>query len=153
MTSLQVGEFVFGEENLRYLAESVRNSETLCEFYLFLLDKTDVQSFLRFLVSGIASNYTLIRLHASDSTEEETSEDQFIIQDVLVRNKGLVTSAAQLVVNNVRTNHCITAIERVQHSPGLIERVSALASADETEAVAMIQRSIPSGAWRLAGRR
>ncbi|KAH9365368.1 uncharacterized protein LOC144138431 [Haemaphysalis longicornis] len=142
---LHVGRFVFGEENLRFLAGSVRNSDTLCEFYLLPLQEIDNQSFIRFLVPGIAANYTLLHLHASSSVEEETTEDQFIVQDVLARNRGLVTCAAQFVVYNVRTDHCKAAFDRVHRSPALVQRVRNLASVNETGAVAMIQKSVLGG--------
>ncbi|KAH9365479.1 hypothetical protein HPB48_015425 [Haemaphysalis longicornis] len=151
VTVLHVGRFVFGEENLRFLAESVRNSNTLSEVYFLPLEDIDRHSFFRFLVPGIAGNYTLLRLHTSSPVEEETTEDQFIVRDVITRNRGLVTCAAHFVVYNVRTDHCTAAIERVQCSLGLVERVSDLASVDKTEAVAMIQRSVLAGMRGQAG--
>ncbi|XP_077526646.1 uncharacterized protein LOC144138307 [Haemaphysalis longicornis] len=151
ITVLHVGRFVFGEENLRFLAESVRNSNTLSEVYFLPLEDIDRHSFFRFLVPGIAGNYTLLRLHTSSPVEEETTEDQIIVRDVIIRNRGLVTCAAHFVVYNVRTDHCTAAIERVQCSLGLVERVSDLASVDKTEAVAMIRRSIPPETRRQEG--
>ncbi|XP_077528216.1 uncharacterized protein LOC144139845 [Haemaphysalis longicornis] len=152
VTVLHVSRFVFGEENLRFLAESVRNSGALSEFYFLPLEDSESHSFIPFLVPGIAANYALLRLHTSSPVEEETTEDQFIVQDVMIRNRGLVTCAAHFVDCNVQTDHCTAAIERVKCSLRLVERVSDHASVDKTEAVARIQMSVPARMWGQAGR-
>ncbi|XP_077526647.1 uncharacterized protein LOC144138308 [Haemaphysalis longicornis] len=146
LSSLQVKEFFFGEENLRFLAELVRNSSTLCEVHVSPLDEKGRTSFIRFLAPGFARNRTVVSLQDPFCTttrlEYEITEEHSFVEDVLIRNRSLITCAAEFVVGKVRTDRCAGALEFMGRSYSLVERVVDLACVEESEAEAMISRSM-----------
>lgn len=102
----------------------------------------DENAFTR-LAEGIAENYTLLDLTASECMFTLGSS-WFKITDTTRRNQGLLTCAADFARGARRDRRCAVALERMQGYPQLVEEVARLEGVDQTRAATMVQGSLRS---------
>ncbi|XP_070380395.1 uncharacterized protein [Dermacentor albipictus] len=137
--ALRIEKLRLGRANLRFVANEVVASETLCEVSFASSDQLENQQFVDFIAVDLCENRTILRLRVSESADGEPQEGRFAVEDVLGRNMGYVTCAAHFVVFDAHLRRCEEAFETCSCSPALVEKVQDLAHVDAAEATRMIR--------------
>lgn len=121
------------------LAEAINSSKNISRV-TFNVDSNPYaeRAFLQRLSLGIRNNYALLSISLG-SVDKTAEVYWFRVWDVMRRNRGLVTAAADFVRGVRRDRHCASALEQVRHSPGLVEEVARLESVDEARAADMVR--------------
>ncbi|XP_077527746.1 uncharacterized protein LOC144139190 [Haemaphysalis longicornis] len=124
------------------LTEAINSSKTISRVKINVAENQDaVHSFVQNLSLGITNNYTLLSVSVImfEPLGKEAEVYWFQVDDVLRRNRGLVTAAADFARGVRRDRHCALALEQVYHHPELVEEVARLESVDEARAASMVQ--------------
>ncbi|XP_077525916.1 uncharacterized protein LOC144137800 [Haemaphysalis longicornis] len=121
------------------LAEAINSSKNISRVK-FEVDHNPYaeHAFLQRLSLGIRNNYTLLSVDFG-SVDKTAEVYWFRVWDVMRRNQGLVTAAADFARGVRRDRHCALAMEQVHRHPELMEEVARLESVDEAQAAAMVR--------------
>ncbi|KAK8788755.1 hypothetical protein V5799_021469 [Amblyomma americanum] len=116
LTRIIVRELPLSEDNCEVLANGFANSQNLSELLIAVLSRDSYISFLQTLVSGIESNYRLLRVGLPICKGRNT--ELVVIRNITRRNASLVTRAARFVMGdhdpiNARAVELISGHERV----------------------------------------
>ncbi|XP_077528313.1 uncharacterized protein LOC144139971 [Haemaphysalis longicornis] len=101
-------------------------------------------AFIRRLSEGITDNFTLLNVTLHGTVPTEFVGDWLVVDEVVRRNSGLLTRAAQFVTGVLRDRYGAQALERVHDNPALQEEIMQVASVDSDEAASMIRRALRS---------
>lgn len=129
----------FDETGCEMLADVVQYSRTIYDFCCEVSTEESRIALIQKLLSNIRSNYTLVAIYLWYFSD--LCNDWLTLMEITWRNFSLVERAAQFVMGN-RHKYCAAAIELVQFSPRLVEKVKELASVNEKEAVLQIKTSL-----------
>ncbi|KAK8759610.1 hypothetical protein V5799_002762 [Amblyomma americanum] len=116
LTRITVRELPLSEDNCEVLANGFANSQNLSELSIAVLSRVSYNSFLQTLVSGIESNYRLLRVGLPICKGRNT--ELVVILNITRRNASLVTRAARFVMGdhdpfNARAVELVSGHERV----------------------------------------
>ncbi|KAH9365001.1 hypothetical protein HPB48_022629 [Haemaphysalis longicornis] len=101
-------------------------------------------AFIRRLSEGITDNFALLNVTLHGTVPTEFVGDWLVVDEVVRRNSGLLTRAAQFVTGVLRDRYGAQALERVHDNPALQEEIMQVASVDSDEAASMIRRALRS---------
>ncbi|XP_075559431.1 uncharacterized protein LOC142590920 [Dermacentor variabilis] len=137
--ALRIERLRLGRANMRFLANQVVASETLCEVSFASSDQLENEEFVDFIAADLCENSTILRLQVLESADGEPQEGRFAVEDVLGRNMGYVTCAAHFVAFDTHLKRCDEAFVAAFSSAALVEKVQDLANVDTAEATRMIR--------------
>ncbi|KAL1467196.1 hypothetical protein MTO96_042337 [Rhipicephalus appendiculatus] len=127
------------------ITDSILQNRMLYEVSLEALDEPSCTTFLRCLMPGLASSYSLLVARLPD-IHVALGADIGIVHDVTRRNSRLVELASRFVTQDHRDFCTESALPLVSEHPKLLETVAQKAGVTETEADTMIKHllSLPT---------
>lgn len=129
---------LYGEDYLA-LADAVLKNRRLYELSVRASRSAFGAVFLRGLLSGLETNYSL--LHLDLPRCEAYDADMATAQDITRRNRSIVERASRFVMGD-RDPYCAGAIRLVPQHPKLVEIVKQKAGVTEAAAVDMIKNAL-----------
>lgn len=129
---------LYGEDYLAF-ADAVLKNRRLYELSVRASRSAFGAVFMRRLLSGLETNYSL--LHLDLPRCEAYDADMAAAQDITRRNRSLVERASRFVMGD-RDPYCAGAIELVPQHPKLVEIVKQKAGVTEAAAVDMIKNAL-----------
>lgn len=122
---LRITDFRVGEENLRFLADEVCASKTLCWLIFSSVDNAENDTFVRLIAAKFRDNMTMSYLNVLERTDC-VDDEWFVIEDVISRNTGHLTCAAHYILGKDRSPRCAAAFDIVRGTNALMSRVDDL---------------------------
>ncbi|KAK8776823.1 hypothetical protein V5799_029829 [Amblyomma americanum] len=127
------------EDNCEFLANAFANSQNLSELSFAVLSRDSYKAFLQTLVSGIESNYRLLRVGVPIC--KGLNSELVAIRNITRRNASLVTRAARFVMGD-HDPYNARAVELVSGHERVLSIVQKNAGVDAREAATMVSRAL-----------
>ncbi|KAK8759607.1 hypothetical protein V5799_002759 [Amblyomma americanum] len=127
------------EDNCEFLANAFANSQNLSELSFAVLSRDSYKAFLQTLVSGIESNYRLLRVGLPIC--KGLNSELVAIRNITRRNASLVTRAARFVMGD-HDPYNARAVELVSGHERVLSIVQKNAGVDAREAATMVSRAL-----------
>ncbi|KAK8761017.1 hypothetical protein V5799_027714 [Amblyomma americanum] len=139
LTRIALYELPLSEDNCEFLANAFVNSQNLSELSFEAFSCKANNAFLQTLVSGIESNYRLLRADLPSCKGRNT--ELFAIRNITRRNASLVTRAARFVMGD-HDPYNARAVELVSGHERVLSIVQENAGVDAREAATMVRRAL-----------
>ncbi|XP_077541061.1 uncharacterized protein LOC144153284 [Haemaphysalis longicornis] len=147
---LEVFACTVSHENAEGFADFVNASRTISTLGFNVSCPCEVGAFVRRLSQAVRDNYTLLNIVFHGEVPRNSVANWFTVWDTARRNAGLVALAAEFVAGSRRDGYCAQALELVSSHPALVKEITKLAAVTETEASAMVKKSLGDIASMLA---